>query len=96
MDKQPTKAMARTARAPKEVQPAVQRITRFDKYLVEQRKMHNMAQAEIKRIDLEMSEQQAEMEALLRERDDWLNIERSAAMVVNSRHVEGQANDKEG
>jgi hypothetical protein len=74
----------------------VQRISLFDKYLLEQRKMHNMAQAEIKRIDLELSEQKAEYEALLAERDDWASIERSAAAVVNSRHVEGQANDQEG
>lgn len=83
--KRTTKPKPRT-----DVAPTVQRISRYDKYILEQKKAHNEAKGEIARIDLELAERHAEIDALLAERGDWASIQQAAANTINGRQIEGR------
>lgn len=77
---------------PTEVKPHTQRISRHDKYLIEQRKIHSAAEGEIKRLDIELAENDAERAALLAEREDWARIQNDAADIIN-KQAQGQQGD---
>lgn len=89
-----TKSRTAVRKAPegsKAVRPA-ERVSRYDVYEKELRQRHNEAEGNVKRLDLDIAEATAALDAMMNERADWANIQNHAAHMLNAgKTIEGNS-----
>jgi hypothetical protein len=72
----------KTRKAPAPVKVSNQRVSEYDRYMVEQRKRHLNARARRMALDLDLAEANANVQALQIERADWAAVEESTALII--------------
>lgn len=70
-----------------------ERVSRYDRFLADIRQRNIEAEANVKRLDMELAVHDAARAAMLAERNDWADIQTDTARTLNQPLIEGRAND---